>query len=498
MNPNPDMAEPPQAPDTEPTTLVPLEFRATEPVPVVNASPTGWHWLIQGLRAAALCPVRGLPAGPTPWQMLLIAGLTTALTTGAGWLEIVGPADFLVRNWLFSWASTALLIFAVWLALNWGRTQAAHATPVAVWLLLYWVATTPISVAAVALAAVAGRDWLPNWWLESAWWGWVVFGLFWLWIALAALRITGAVNRSRWVCAAVVLTVLALQGLDTWALQVRPWQPTYVENDAAEPVTLQLSQEVFEAQQDLLDDALGGLRPSTPGPIQVFGLVYAPYAQDVFLRESTMVKGVLEQRFGAEGRVLQLVNHATTATDIPWATNRNLERSLAALAQAMDKERDVLVVYLTSHGGADFRLAAQHWPLEVKDLTAAQLRETLDRLGIRNRVVAVSACYSGGWIEPLRGDTTLVMTAADKDHTSYGCGSKSELTFFGRAVFDEQLRKTLSFEEAFKAAVPVIQQREIEGRKSDGFSNPQIAVGEGIRKVLQAWAAEQALGAPKP
>jgi hypothetical protein len=76
------------------------------------------------------------------------------------------------------------------------------------------------------------------------------------------------------------------------------------------------------------------------------------------------------------------------------------------------------------------------------------------------------------------------MTAADEDHTSYGCGSKSELTFFGRALFDEQLRKTLSFEEAFKAAVPVIKQRESDEKKDDGFSNPQISVGENIRVIL--------------
>lgn len=489
MNTTPDAAEQNDAPDTEPTTLAPVEFRPT-PAPVA-ASPAWWLWVLQGLRAAVLRPVRGLPDGPTAWQMLLIGGLTIALGTGAQRLEIAGPADFLLRNWLFSWASTALLLFAVWLVLSWGRAQAIHASPVAAWLLLYWVAMTPIALVALAIAAAGARDALPDWWLESLWWGWVVFGVFWLWMGLTTWRITAAVNRSYRVWAAAVLIVLAVQGLETWVLQVRPWQPAYTESQAAaEPATLQLSQDVFEAQQDVLDAALYSLRPSEPGPIQVFGLVYAPYAQDVFLRESAMVQGVLEQRFGAEGRVLRLVNHATTATDIPWATNRNLERSLAALAQAMDKERDVLVVYLTSHGGADFRLAAQHWPLEVEDLTAAQLRETLDRLGIRNRVVAVSACYSGGWIEPLQGDTTLVMTAADKDHTSYGCGSKSELTFFGRAVFDEQLRKTLSFEDAFKAAVPVIQQREIEGHKGDGFSNPQIAVGEGIRQVLQAWAAE--------
>jgi hypothetical protein len=67
-----------------------------------------------------------------------------------------------------------------------------------------------------------------------------------------------------------------------------------------------------------------------------------------------------------------------------------------------------------------------------------------------------------------------------------------QLTFFGRAVFDEQLRKTHSFEQAFAAAVPVIKQREIDAGKDDGFSNPQIAVGEQDRPVLKA--LEERLG----
>ena len=117
-------------------------------------------------------------------------------------------------------------------------------------------------------------------------------------------------------------------------------------------------------------------------------------------------------------------------------------------------------------------------------MAASQLRVMLDELGIRYRVIAVSACYSGGWIGPLQNEDTLIMTAADSEHTSYGCGSKSELTFFGRAVFDEQLRKTLSFEQAFNAAVPVIRQREIAEKKDDGFSNPQIFVGKNVRVIL--------------
>ncbi|HYE41621.1 MAG TPA: C13 family peptidase, partial [Ramlibacter sp.] len=215
------------------------------------------------------------------------------------------------------------------------------------------------------------------------------------------------------------------------------------------------------------------------------GLVFAPYAaEDVFLRESTMVAGLLAQRFDAEGRVLHLANHATTSERLPWATPLNLQRAVQALAQRMDREHDVLVVYLTSHGARNFRLSAAHWPLKVEGIAPVDLRRALDDAGIRHRVIAISACYSGGWIAPLAGETSLVMTAADPDHTSYGCGRRSELTFFGRAVFDEQLRSTHSFERAFAAAVPVIRQREQEAGKKDGFSNPQISVGAKIQPVL--------------
>ena len=101
---------------------------------------------------------------------------------------------------------------------------------------------------------------------------------------------------------------------------------------------------------------------------------------------------------------------------------------------------------------------------------------------IRWRVIIVSACYAGGFIEPLRGPTTLVMTAADATHTSFGCGAASDFTYFAKALFDEQLRTTRSFERAFAAALPVIRERERE--QGQEFSNPQIALGEQMRAKL--------------
>lgn len=444
----------------------------------------GWgEWIRQGLRAATLRSVHALPEGPGAWTMLLLVSAVAVIITGASRLEVNGPATFDVRSWLFGWAPDAFLIFGVWLVFNWTRERITHASPVAAWYLLCAIATLPISLTGVAIGVLESRGYMPQWWLNGSWFAWTIYAVLMLWYVIAMWRISRAVTRSMHAAASLVLYVFVVLMFSSWQLHTEEWLPAE-SYSSEEFASFELSQEVFESQQALLKDALQAITPSVGGDRLVYGLVYAPYDQDVFLRESAMVKQVLEERFGARGRVVRLVSHSATAAELPWATNLNLERSLRALAAAMDTERDVLVMYLTSHGGDDFKLAAMNWPLEVEDLTADQLRVMLDELGIRYRVIAVSACYSGGWIGPLQNEDTLIMTAADNEHTSYGCGSKSELTFFGRALFDEQLRKTLSFEQAFNAAVTVIKQREIAEKKDDGFSNPQIFVGKNVRVIL--------------
>ncbi|HEX2492960.1 MAG TPA: C13 family peptidase, partial [Steroidobacter sp.] len=441
------------------------ESANTSDAATLSTASYSWiEWIRQGLRAGTLRPVQGLPEGPGAWPMLLLMAAMTVIVSGASRLEVDGPASFDLRAWLFGWAPAALLVFGVWLVLHWAREKTTHASPVAAWYLLFSVATLPLSLIGVALSVLSLRGYMPQWWSQDSWFAWAIYAALWVWLVITTLRVSQAVTRSTHVAVSLATYVLVVQIVATWQLRTQEWQPVE-SNDDDEFVSLELSQDVFESQQALLKNLLQAITPSTGSERQTYGLVYAPYSEDVFLRESAMVQQVLEERFGARGRVVRLVNNSTTAAELPWATTLNLQRSLRALAEAMDTERDVLVVYLTSHGGADFKLASENWPLEVEDLTAGQLRAMLDELGIRHRVIAVSACYAGGWIEPLQNEDTLIMTAADKDHTSYGCGSKSELTFFGRAVFDEQLRKTLSFEKAFNAAVPVIKQREIEGKK---------------------------------
>lgn len=446
------------------------------------------QWLAAGLRAALCLPATIGRASPTAGQLFWLMAFVTTVQVAMARLEVPGAASFHLAGWLYPLCTVGFVLFLVWAWLGATKGPDTHPAPVPAWFALWSVSSLPMGAVGVLLSALAARDQLPAWWAEASWFAWLVYGLMWVWIMLVAWRVTAALTPSRRAQTGIIIGVLLVEAFASAYIDGRPWQANYAEQEAAdaqaaEP-TLALSQEVFADQQALLAETLAAVAPRQAGRTNVFGLVYAPYAQSVFVRESAMVADVLQTRFGAQGHVVQLVNHPSVTDSMPWATNTNLRASLQALARRMDTANDVLVVYLSSHGGADFKLAAQHWPLDVEELTPQLLRNMLDELGVRNRVIAVSACYAGGWIEPLASDSTLVMTAADATHTSYGCGSRSELTFFGRALFDEQLRKTHSFEQAFAAAGPIIQQREIEGKKDDGFSNPQIAVGKDIRPVL--------------
>jgi hypothetical protein len=116
--------------------------------------------------------------------------------------------------------------------------------------------------------------------------------------------------------------------------------------------------------------------------------------------------------------------------------------------------------------------------------------------GIKWRVIVISACFSGGFIEPLKDDNTLIITAADAFHSSFGCEYDSDYTWFSQALYDEALSETFSFVEAFEAAKEAVRDRE----RAEGYppSNPQMSVGGAMRKKLAALEKRLAARAAAP
>lgn len=246
---------------------------------------------------------------------------------------------------------------------------------------------------------------------------------------------------------------------------------------------------VMYRQPAILNQTLAGLTPGRKGVSEVFFTGFASYArEDVFLKEVTYIKDLFDRRFGTQYHSVNLVNHLSTLDSLPLANATNLAATLKHLANLMNKDEDVLVLYMTSHGSPDHRLSVSFWPLGLNDISPEKLRAMLDEAGVKWRVIVISACYSGGFIDALKSDETLVATAAAADRTSFGCGSQSEFTYFGEALFKDELAHEFSFVAAVDKAKMIIEQREASEQIT--ASLPQHWVGAGIKTKLDTLTGE--------
>ncbi|MEO5690159.1 MAG: C13 family peptidase [Burkholderiaceae bacterium] len=462
------------------------------------------RWFQQGLYSAVLMRPDWTGLRATPIGLARAVFVMLLLQIGIDRIAVGGEATFVWASLGYGWMSTGVTAWACWLVLRGaGETLEPGRRPVDVATLLTLIVVQDIVLTFVMTTLYVTVGHAGHGFHGMGKWAWTpVFAMCgWLGVAQVMLvwRSTPTSRlRVRAIAAALLVAMLAV---DTWLLPVTYWDVDESDasgNDAPMPDFFKLTQEVMEAQPRLLADQLDGLRPGRLGVVDLYAITFAPYAeQDVFMRESAVVADVMESRFDARGRSLQLVNNKATTKQFAWATRLNLQRSIQRVAQRMNRDEDILFIHLTSHGGSDGHLAAEFYPLTVEPLTPQLLRQWLDEAGIRHRVISISACFSGSWIAPLASDDTLVMTAADADHTSYGCGAKSTLTFFGQAMYDEQLRHTWSFEQAHAASRKIIDQRERAAGKADGYSNPQISVGARIREPLKALEARLAASAAR-
>ena len=219
--------------------------------------------------------------------------------------------------------------------------------------------------------------------------------------------------------------------------------------------------------------------------VLAFGLVGA---QSVFESEAKGAAAILAQRLGAADVVVRA--NTKTRGDVTIAT---IGAALQSAAAKLDHDNDLMVLVLTSHGSQDG--VAIQAGRRVEILSPPALAAMLARAGVRHRVVIVSACYSGVFLT-LANDDTLVITAADSEHSSFGCQDKVKWTYFGDAFFNTALRRTADLRGAFEEARAIVRERE----RRNGFipSNPQIAGGRNIDQLLESKSgAQAATGSPR-
>jgi hypothetical protein len=249
-------------------------------------------------------------------------------------------------------------------------------------------------------------------------------------------------------------------------------------------VTRADTESITPDQQSVLDKVVRQFWPQRPGITDLYFVGFGGDGQQrVFRREALLGERIFGWRMGTATRALQLINDRDDHDSFAIASMAGLRYALTRIGTAMDPKDDVLVLWLTSHGGPQTGLHVfNNDPRLDTDLMPADVRSALDDSGIQWRIVIVSACFAGIFIEPLKSDTTAIITAADSAHTSFGCADNRELTYFGEAFLRDAMPKATSLQAAFEQARQSIAAREVAERINP--SNPQIWVGASMAQKL--------------
>lgn len=136
-------------------------------------------------------------------------------------------------------------------------------------------------------------------------------------------------------------------------------------------------------------------------------------------------------------------------------------------------------IYFTSHGqpGAIYLGEASINPGQLKRVVA-------QNCGARPTVMFISSCYSGSFLTAeMRTPNRMIMTAAQSDRPSFGCGANLEYTYFDGCFLEAEAgaRDFLDLAERTKACV---SRREAEQHMQPSL--PQVYIGESVLDVLRA------------
>lgn len=265
---------------------------------------------------------------------------------------------------------------------------------------------------------------------------------------------------------------------------VEPWF-TPAERDAADlRFPNAASEPVLARQATLLEDALSSLEDGRAGVTDLYFVAVAGDATgDAFREDVEAAQRVMDERWGTAGRSVVLVNNPRTLVTAPIATLTNLRGTLDEVAAAMDPDEDVAMVYVSTRGDPDGTLGMRMPPLELVSITPAMLRGALDDAGVRYRVVVVSACYAGAFVDELADDDTAVVVASAADRGSSGCEQGSVAAAFGEAFFQRGMAKSAGLAEAFEVARAEVEERERSG-SFGAPSTPRMHVGPRIAAKL--------------
>lgn len=436
--------------------------------------------LLAGLRLLAPGKISAERFQPS----LASASIATILTfMSMAWLDYVQQSGDISFNDYGAAVVGSILFIALLIAVVVARMQSAmDRLPLLLTVLsnaMFWYFTFLCAFQAFAAASV-------QLWAVS-----IVVLIWGLAIFVRAIQLSfdaGIRAAAAFAVAAILLALFVFQSRYLHAGLFYSYDPEEYESFSEVDV-----EDVFYKQPGLVARKMENLLEGRPNEVDMYFVGYAGNGdQPIFAKEVLFAEQVVQKQFATEGRTVSLRNDVDSLDTEPLANRHNLRSALQHVGQLMNADEDVLFLFMTSHGSRDAELDTSLYPFDLQDLSASDVRQYLDESAIQWRIVIVSACYSGSFIDALRDERTLVISASASDRNSFGCSSKRDLTYFGEEFFANQLDYNSDLFDAFAQTAENVRSKEV----AEGLtpSEPQIFIGsliEGkLTEQMRARAAE--------
>ena len=129
------------------------------------------------------------------------------------------------------------------------------------------------------------------------------------------------------------------------------------------------SDSVNAQQKKVTDEFFQSLRAADPVKPELFLVTFAGDAkQKVFMRETLYIQDLFKKNYAVEGHSVALVNHASATSKYLVASDENLALVLKEYGKIME-EKDVLYLYLTSHGSRKHKLSVDLSLIHISEPT---------------------------------------------------------------------------------------------------------------------------------
>ena len=433
--------------------------------------------LAAGLRLALFLPVGRASFRISVTQLVLVVVLSAAIDIDADWVRAAHEARFSLLGLhgeifalgLLALASAALAILRrdgeLYLALpivvlaSFPLVQIVHVLP-----------DLPRAAGRVTPEAKAL--------IEYAVLAWMFI------IAMRAVYVVTDPARSRprlW----AVVGGLVLIAPFWFAPLLGPLEPWWREIDASagDPGAVSpASEAVLAAQQFMLDRALDQLEDERPGVTDLYFVAFAPDARRAgFVADVDAAQRTMDERWDTQRRSVVLVNSPATVAERPFASITHLREVLLEIGDIIDTDDDVVMVYVTGNSNADHTLTAVNPPLELAALSPQGLKQLLDAANIRWRIIVVSTCEAGAWIDALKDDETVVIASSAAGVRGAECAGSLRPGAFASAFFGDAMRRS----DDIRAAFDIARKQLVTQHAAEPVMSVGAAIAEQLKSLRQ-------------